>query len=206
MWKDLSVQWQIVLEETWEAFKNGCLPVGAAIFDDNGELILREHNRSEEKETVNSTIAHAEANAIRRLDSHADYDVRKIVLYTSMEPCPMCMGTAVMGNIKHLRYGARDSYCGAVHMMDTESYMKGKKLDYTYVGGEIESYQIIIQSYCELGQADSGSSVGVLNKFRESNPHEVEVAEKFFAEKTFDRFAKAGSKCEEVYDYVLSNV
>ena len=69
MWIDISKQWQTAFEEAWDAFCTGSIPIGAAVFDENGELILKDHNRAQLPETVNRRIAHAEANLLRRLDT-----------------------------------------------------------------------------------------------------------------------------------------
>jgi tRNA(adenine34) deaminase len=45
MWKDLTLGWQIAFAEAWIAFGNGSCPIGAAIFDEEGNLLVREHNR-----------------------------------------------------------------------------------------------------------------------------------------------------------------
>ena len=115
MWNNLSEAWQCAFEEAWTSFKSGSIPIGAVIADENGNIILKDHNRSKEPDTVNRNISHAEANSLRRLDT-SQYNPKKLVLYATMELCPMCMGTAVMSNIKHLRYAARDLYCGCVHL------------------------------------------------------------------------------------------
>ena len=83
MWKDLSSGWQAVFEEAWRAFGFGSTPIGAAIFDKEGKLILSDRNRSREADTVNREISHAEANALRRLDTDR-VNSRELVLYTSM--------------------------------------------------------------------------------------------------------------------------
>ena len=135
MWQDLSVMWQTTFEEGWNAYKAGSIPIGAAIFDQFGKCLIREHNRSMESETLNKSISHAESNALRALDT-SKCNVRELTLYTTMEPCPMCMGTSVMSNIKHLRYAAHDPYCGSVYLKDTDPYICGKNLDYVHEGGD----------------------------------------------------------------------
>ena len=69
MWRDLSYQWQTVFEEAWKAFGFGSTPIGAALFDKEGQLILSDRNRSHEADTINKEISHAEANALRRMDT-----------------------------------------------------------------------------------------------------------------------------------------
>lgn len=203
MWKDLSREWQTAFEEAWLAFGIGSIPIGAAIFDENGVLLVREHNRSNEPETLNKNISHAEANAIRLIDTSA-CNVREVTLYTTMEPCPMCMGTAVMSNIKRLRYAARDPYCGCVHIKDTEPYISGKGLDYTTAGGEPELVQLTIQSYHELRCIERGCGDGVLRQFAELSPRAVDIARTLYADRRLDSYAAQGRPFADVYDEILA--
>jgi tRNA(Arg) A34 adenosine deaminase TadA len=39
MWTSISRAWQIAFEQGWEAFQNGSIPIGAAIADENGNVI-----------------------------------------------------------------------------------------------------------------------------------------------------------------------
>ena len=203
MWKDLSVQWQTAFLEAWDAFKAGSIPIGAVIADEKGNIIIKEHNRAAENETLNRHISHAEANALRGLDTSM-YNPKTLTLYATMEPCPMCMGTAVMSNIKHLRYAARDPYCGAVHIKDNDPYITGQRLDYVLVGGDMEFVQLTIQSYHELGYISRGASDKVLNCFRSIDEKAVALAEKLYDEKKLDLFSEKGMDFSEVYDFILS--
>ena len=137
MWKDLSYEWKTAFEEGWIAFKNGSTPIGAALFDENGTLILKNRNRANEKGTINKRISHAEANILRELDITA-YNLNELTLYSTMEPCPMCMGTCVMAGIRKLRFAARDPYCGFTYLKDKEPYFMTKNLDYTFADDEME--------------------------------------------------------------------
>lgn len=203
MWKDLTTEWQTAFLEAWNAFKSGSIPIGAVIADENGNVIIKEHNRARERETLNKHISHAEANALRSLDT-AMYNPKTITLYATMEPCPMCMGTAVMSNIKRLRYAARDPYCGAVHIKDNDPYIMGQRLDYAHVGGDMEFVQLTIQSYHELGYISRGASDKVLNSFRSIDEKAVSLAEKLYDEKKLDLFSEKGMDFSEVYDFILS--
>lgn len=203
MWNNLSEAWQCAFEEAWASFKSGSIPIGAVIADENGNIILKDHNRSKEPDTVNRNISHAEANSLRRLDT-SQYNPKKLVLYATMEPCPMCMGTAVMSNIKHLRYAARDLYCGCVHLKDSDPYLMGQRLDYFFADDEMEFVQLTIQSYHEFRYVGQGASDVVLNHFRKTNERAVNLAEEFFAEQILDSFSNAQKDFSEVYDYIIS--
>ena len=204
-WKDISKQWQIVFEEAWEAFRQGSTPIGAALFDKNGNLILSDRNRSRETDTVNREISHAEANALRRLDT-TRYNSGEIVIYTSMEPCPMCMGTILMGHVKEIYYAAADSYCGMVHLTLTDSYYKGKNLKCVYESGEKEIFQLCIQSYYELRYLEKGASDKVIKRFAETSSIAVDTAKKLYEDKILDKMVKDGAPCSEVFDLVMKMV
>lgn len=203
MWNDLSKLWQAAFEEAWAAFVSGSIPIGAALSDENGGLILRDRNRINDKETVNKPTAHAEACLLNRLDT-ARYDPKKVTLYTTMEPCPMCMGTVIMSNIRHLRTAALDPYCGMLHLLETEPYYRSKQVECVYDSDEKELVQLTIQTYYELRYISLGSGTCVFDRFKEQNPKAVTTAEKLYTDKTLDRFVSEGRDMGYVYDYIVS--
>ena len=79
-------------------------PFGAIIVA-NGEIIGRGHNKVT---STNDPTAHAEVVAIRDAckkvkNFHLAEDV---VLYTSCEPCPMCMAAIYWANIKTVYFAS----------------------------------------------------------------------------------------------------
>lgn len=79
-------------------------PFGAVITDNKGNIISIKHN------TVlkdNDPTAHAEVNAIREackiLDTH---DLSDCTIYSSCEPCPMCLSAIIWSNIKKVYYSS----------------------------------------------------------------------------------------------------
>ena len=186
MWNDISKQWQTAFEEAWEAFCTGSIPIGAAVFDENGDLILKDHNRTQLSETINRRIAHAEANILRQLDT-SRFDPQKLTLYTTMEPCPMCMGTAAVSNIRHLRSAAHDPHCGMIHLIESEPYFIGT-----------------LQSYYELRCIEAGASRCVFDSFSEQCPEATEISERLYKNKVLDRFAEEGTAFGVIFDYILS--
>jgi len=77
-------------------------PFGAVIVK-NGEIIAESANQVV---TQNDPTAHAEVSAIRlacqKLGTH---DLQGCVVYTSCEPCPMCLGAIYWANIDAIYYG-----------------------------------------------------------------------------------------------------
>jgi len=64
-------------------------PFGAVIVKD-GKIIGEGHNKVT---STNDPTAHAEVTAIRNACQHlGDYQLTDCTIYTSCEPCPMCLG------------------------------------------------------------------------------------------------------------------
>ena len=76
-------------------------PFGAVI-SKNGRIIAEANN---EVVISNDPTAHAEVLAIRRASSFLKtHDLSDCVLYTSCEPCPMCLGAIYWSGIKKVVY------------------------------------------------------------------------------------------------------
>lgn len=100
------------LQAAHEAEKNGEVPVGACLVDENGELLAAAGNR-----TISDTdpTAHAEIIVLRQAaEKIGNYRLLNTTLYTTIEPCAMCAGALVNARIKRLVYGAKDERFGAV--------------------------------------------------------------------------------------------
>ena len=85
-----------------ENIKNGGGPFGAVIVKDE-KIISTGVNR------VTSNIdptAHAEVNAIRKASRKLrTFDLSGCEIYTSCEPCPMCLGAIYWAHIEKMYYG-----------------------------------------------------------------------------------------------------
>ena len=85
-----------------ESVELGGGPFGAVIVKD-GEIIA---GRSNSVTLDNDPTAHAEVNAIREAcRTLGTFDLSGCVLYTSCEPCPMCLGAIYWAGIDRIYYG-----------------------------------------------------------------------------------------------------
>lgn len=79
-------------------------PFGAVIVDGEGNIISRGHNMVL---SSHDPTNHAEIVAIReackKLGTH---DLTGCTIYSSCEPCPMCLSAVIWSNIKELYFGA----------------------------------------------------------------------------------------------------
>jgi tRNA(adenine34) deaminase len=128
VWKEFSEPWRACVEEAWEAYRSGSLPIGAVVTDAHGNILSRGRNRIYERSGPSGTVfdnklAHAELNALLALD-HREHDPRACVLWTTTEPCPLCAGAARMTYVGGLRYAAREPWGGSVAMFETVPYLK----------------------------------------------------------------------------------
>lgn len=84
-----------------ESVKNGGGPFGAVIVKD-GEIIA---GRSNSVTLDNDPTAHAEVNTIREACRKlGTFDLSDCVIYTSCEPCPMCLGAIYWARICRIYY------------------------------------------------------------------------------------------------------
>ena len=101
-------------------------PFGAVIVDKAGNIISNGNN----KVNVNhGPTAHAEIIAIREACKKLNtYDLSDYILYTSCEPCPMCLSAIIWANIKEVYYGCTKEDAGEIGFRDDMiyDYLKGK--------------------------------------------------------------------------------
>ncbi len=104
-------------------------PFGAVIVDKNGEIIANGNNRVLKN---NDPTAHAEIIAIREACKKLNtYDLSEYILYTSCEPCPMCLSAIIWANIKEIYYGCTKEDAGNIGFRDDiiYDYLKGNNKD-----------------------------------------------------------------------------
>ncbi len=85
-----------------KSMQSGGGPFGAVIVKD-GEIIAGSANSV----TIdNDPTAHAEVNTIRQAcQKLGTFDLTGCVIYTSCEPCPMCLGAIYWARISRIYYG-----------------------------------------------------------------------------------------------------
>ena len=77
----------------------------------------------------NDPTAHAEIVAIRNACKKLNtFDLSNLILYTSCEPCPMCLSAIIWSNIKTVYYGCSKEDAAEIGFRDNDIYdfIKGK--------------------------------------------------------------------------------
>ena len=102
-----------------ESVKNGGGPFGAVIVKD-GKIIAA---RSNSVTIDNDPTAHAEVNAIRDAARKlGTFDLSGCTVYTSCEPCPMCLGAIYWAHIDRIFYGNNRADAAAIGFDDDFIY------------------------------------------------------------------------------------
>lgn len=130
-WSELAAPWQTCWQEAWEACRVGCVPVGAVILDENGREISRGRNRigvdAPPGQIGHSDLAHAEMNALIQVD-RTRINTHTCILYTLLEPCPLCMGAIYMVGVRTVAYAARDAFAGSINLLGATPYYSRKNI------------------------------------------------------------------------------
>ena len=94
---------QLAIEEAKTGIENkDGGPFGAAIVK-NGEIIATGHNCVLKN---HDSTCHGEIDAIRKAEQNLQtHDLSGCELYTTGEPCPMCLAAILWANIKKVYYG-----------------------------------------------------------------------------------------------------
>ena len=95
-----------VLKWAEKAAQQREVPAGAIILNQNGEVVGEGFNKREQSQ---SPLEHAEIEAIRKASRKLNsWRLKDCTLYSSLEPCLMCMGAILQARISTLVYGCSD--------------------------------------------------------------------------------------------------
>lgn len=116
----------LALEEARRATTVGEVPVGAIVVVEE-QVIGRGHNQP--LSTVDPT-AHAEIVALRRAAKmQRNYRLVGTTLYTTLEPCLMCVGALFLSRVDRLVFGCSDpkaGACGSIYNVPADNMLNHK--------------------------------------------------------------------------------
>lgn len=204
-WNNLNQIWQKVFELSWISFCEGNLPIAAVIADEEGNILStgRNHYRNSNK-FLNPKVDHAESECVQKLDIKRYPNVRDYILYTNMEPCPMCMGTIVMGNIRKVRIAAKDSWAGATDLCSKNNYLISKHMEIEFMENTYGVISMIFHIYTELKYHEQDNPV--VKRFKKDYPSAFQIARILYEVRALDRFREQKKPYAEVFDTVCSMI
>lgn len=106
---------EVALTEARKALEIDEIPVGAALFDEEHNLIFSAHNQRELKQ---NPVAHAEILVLQKsAEILGTWRLENTTLAVTLEPDAMCSGAIVLARVKTLLYGAANLKAGAAYSL-----------------------------------------------------------------------------------------
>jgi cytosine deaminase len=99
---------QAAIDEAKAGLAEGGIPIGSVLVIDD-RIVGRGHNRRVQK---GSAILHAETDAIENAGRLKAADYHRAVLYSTLSPCDMCSGTALLYKIPKIVVGENRTFRG----------------------------------------------------------------------------------------------
>jgi cytosine deaminase len=106
-------------EKSWS---EGGIPIGSSLLDASGNVVAAGHNTRVQS---GDPTAHAEVSCIRNAGRRRDW--RHLTLVSTLSPCPMCSGTAILFKVPRVVIGEHRTFMGA------ETWMRANGIELTVV-------------------------------------------------------------------------
>ena len=139
---------QAAIEEAQKGLAEGGIPIGSVLVID-GKIVGRGHNRRVQK---GSAILHAEMDALENAGRLTAKEYQRAVLYSTLSPCDMCSGTALLYKIPKVVIGENITFQGP------EAYVRSRGVELVILNGEtcIQMMRDFIAARPELWNEDIG--------------------------------------------------
>ena len=99
---------QAAIQEARKGLTEGGIPIGSVLVIDD-EIVGRGHNRRVQN---GSAILHAEMDAVENAGRLNASDYGRAVLYSTLSPCDMCSGMALLYRIPRIVIGENRTFRG----------------------------------------------------------------------------------------------
>ena len=99
---------QAALDEARKGLSEGGLPIGSVLADKQGRIVARGHNL---RVQTGDPTAHAETVCLRNAGRRRDWT--ELTLVSTLSPCIMCTGTALLFRISRIIIGENRNFKGA---------------------------------------------------------------------------------------------
>jgi cytosine deaminase len=136
------------IEEARAGLAEGGIPIGSVLVID-GKIVGRGHNRRVQK---GSAILHAEMDCLENAGRLKARDYQRATLYSTLSPCDMCSGTALLYKIPRIVIGENVTFRGP------EDHVRSRGVRLEIVGDAecIEMMRAFIREHPELWNEDIG--------------------------------------------------
>lgn len=139
---------QAAIEEAQKGLAEGGIPIGSVLVID-GKIVGRGHNRRVQQ---GSAILHAEMDALENAGRLTAKEYQRATLYSTLSPCDMCSGTALLYKIPKVVIGENVTFQGP------EDYVRSRGVELVILQDEtcIQLMKDFIAARPELWNEDIG--------------------------------------------------
>ena len=109
---DYSAMLDVAIEEARQGIAEGGIPIGAALFDKDGNLLGRGHNRRVQE---GDPSVHGETDAFRKAGRQPSY--RQTIMVTTLAPCWYCSGLVRQFKIGTVVVGESVNFSGGIEWL-----------------------------------------------------------------------------------------
>jgi creatinine deaminase len=140
---------QMAIDEARLGLAEGGIPIGSVLVV-AGRVVGRGHNRRVQRA---SAILHAEMDCLENAGRLRPADYRRAVLYSTLSPCDMCSGTALLYRIPKIIIGENRTFQGP------EDYVRSRGVELEIVDSAecVELMRSFIATRPELWNEDIGA-------------------------------------------------
>jgi tRNA(adenine34) deaminase len=179
-WGRVEDPWRASFHLAWAAFAAGTIPVGAVVVDETGRIAAEGRNRifddaAPAGQLAATRLAHAELNALAQLSNFRRWGT--CTLYTTLEPCPLCVTATSLASVGRIRYAGIDPYSGGSALIDAD-LVTPRPLGVTIEGplhSSLESLATALHLAFFLSR-DTGNSSALIETYRERRPEVFPLA------------------------------
>lgn len=139
---------EAAIEEARKGLAGGGIPIGSVLVYE-GQIIGRGHNQRVQKGSV---IHHAEMNCLENAGRQKAEIYQRCTLYSTLSPCPMCSGAALLYKIPRIVIGENQTFQGP------EDYLRaqGVQLDLRQDARCLQLMREFMAAHPELWNEDIG--------------------------------------------------
>ena len=136
------------IEEARQGLAEGGIPIGSVLVLDD-KIIGRGHNRRVQK---SSSILHAEMDCLENAGRLTAAEYRRSTLYSTLSPCDMCSGAALLYGIPLIVIGEHKTFQGP------EDYVLARGIELEIIGDAtcIDLMEQFIATQPQLWHEDIG--------------------------------------------------
>ena len=144
---DYNAMLAVAIEEARTGLAEGGIPIGAALFDKNGRLLGRGHNRRVQEADAS---VHGETDAFRKAGRQRTY--RDTIMVTTLAPCWYCSGLVRQFKIGTVVVGEAENFDGGIDWLKEN----GVKVVNLNSGECVEMLREYIAAHPEVWNEDIG--------------------------------------------------